>query len=128
MQVRTNVSCLVIYYENNTYFYLAYMIIITYNMTLVGKAIFDTVDVLKDTLRVQEECKEANIIWLNDFAWTHDEQHIIEATAQAGMSSGSLLILYRPPHYPPDNKQLMKSIPVATSWSPNMEMYIIYKE
>lgn len=85
-------------------------------------------DVLKKPSRVQKECQDANIIWLSDHTWSQEAQQAIEATTLAGMSSGALMVLYRPPHFPPKNTQLMKAVPVATSWSPSVDMYIICKE
>lgn len=96
----------------------------------MGKVVFDTMNVLDQTStpRLQQECQDANIIWLNDYSWSLQAQQSIEATTLECMPAGSLLVMYRPPHFPPKNIQLMKTIPVATSWSPNLDMYIVYKE
>jgi hypothetical protein len=94
----------------------------------IGKVIFDTVDVVVDTARVEKECADANVVWISDQSWPVEAQRAIEATAFASMPSRTIMVLYRPPHYPPENNKLVKAIPVATSWSPNLDMYIVYKE
>jgi tetratricopeptide (TPR) repeat protein len=93
----------------------------------IGKAYFDSVDVAADTKRVEMECVDANVVWINDYSWSEDDQRSCEAAALAGMPAGTVMVLYRPPHFPPSNSQLMKTVPVATSWNPSLEMHIVFK-
>jgi hypothetical protein len=67
------------------------------------------------------------VVWINDYSWSEDDQRSCEAAALAGMPAGTVMVLYRPPHFPPSNSQLMKTVPVATSWNPSLEMHIVFK-
>lgn len=94
----------------------------------VGKVVFERVNVVSDTEHVSRECDDANVVWINDFSWSVAAQRAVEATALASMPSGSLMVLYRPPHFPPQDSQLIKVVSVATSWNPALDMHLVYKK
>jgi tetratricopeptide (TPR) repeat protein len=99
-----------------------------------GHVHFETMDVIHEINRVKDECKDANIVWINDFSWSIDSQKKIEKNVYDSLPSNSVMILYRPPHYPPPNvdsnegsRSAVAVINVATSWNPNLEMHIVLK-
>ena len=73
-----------------------------------------------------QECKDANVVWINDFSWPVEAQQIIEQTAYNNMPSNSVMVLYRAPHVA-TNEKTMTKINVATSWNPNLEMHVVLK-
>jgi tetratricopeptide (TPR) repeat protein len=92
----------------------------------VGAVTFETLDVVQEVDRVAEECKDANVVWINDFSWPVEAQQIIEQTAYNNMPSNSVMVLYRAPHVA-TNEKTMTKINVATSWNPNLEMHVVLK-
>jgi hypothetical protein len=92
-----------------------------------GTVRFETVDVVENSAVVQKECADANVVWLNDYSWSVDGQKEVERAAMESLPSGSVLVLYRPPHYIPSSNAVTKVL-VATSWNPTLEMHVVLKE
>ena len=93
-----------------------------------GDVRFDTIDVVENDAVVRKECMDANVVWLNDYSWSVKEQREVERTTMESLPSGSVLVLYRPPHHAPANPNAVTKVLVATSWNPTLEMCIVLKE
>ena len=93
-----------------------------------GAVTFETMNVVENAQRIQEECSDANVVWLNDYAWSKDAQIENEENVMSSLPSGSVAVMYRPPHRPPSNSEAVKKIAVATSWNPMLDMHIVLKE
>ena len=93
-----------------------------------GDVRFDTIDVVENDAVVRKECMDANVVWLNDYSWSMEEQRKVERTTMESLPSGSVLVLYRPPHHVPSNPNAVTKVLVATSWNPTLEICIVLKE
>ena len=93
-----------------------------------GAVRFETINVIDEKVRIGKECTDANVVWLNDYAWSIEAQKEVEENVMRNLPSGSVMVLYRAPHFVPENVNAVKTINVSTSWNPNLEMNVVLKE
>lgn len=97
------------------------------------KVRFRNIDVLQEMEKVQAEIEssddEMSVVWSNDFSWGKQEQIQVENGAFKAMSSGDVIVLYRPPHTLGINKWSRggKINNVAVSWNVRSTMYVLVK-